>query len=37
MSIRLYVGNLPKEVERTELETLLKEAGELTSAKLITE
>lgn len=37
MSIRLYVGNLPKEVERTELETLLKEAGELTSAKLITD
>lgn len=37
MSIRLYVGNLPKEVERTELEALLKEAGELTSAKLITD
>ncbi|MEM9770053.1 MAG: RNA-binding protein [Cyanobacteria bacterium P01_D01_bin.73] len=37
MSVRLYVGNLPKEVERTELETLLKEAGELTSTKLITD
>lgn len=37
MSIRLYVGNLPKEVEREELETLLKEGGELTSTKLITD
>ncbi|MGD1851685.1 MAG: RNA recognition motif domain-containing protein [Cyanophyceae cyanobacterium] len=37
MSVRLYVGNLPKEVERTDLETLLKEGGELTSTKLITD
>jgi RNA recognition motif-containing protein len=38
MSIRLYVGNLPKEIERTELEALFSEAsGELTSTKVVTD
>lgn len=38
MSIRLYVGNLPKEIERTELETLFAEAaGELASTKVVTD
>ena len=38
MSIRLYVGNLPKEIERTELEALFAEAaGELASTKVVTD
>jgi RNA recognition motif-containing protein len=38
MSIRLYVGNLPKEIERTELEALFAEAaGELSSTKVVTD
>jgi RNA recognition motif-containing protein len=38
MSIRLYVGNLPKEIERTELEELFSQAsGELTSTKVVTD
>jgi RNA recognition motif-containing protein len=38
MSIRLYVGNLPKEIERTELEKLFAEAaGELSSTKVVTD
>jgi RNA recognition motif-containing protein len=38
MSIRLYVGNLPKEIERAELETLFSEAsGDLTSTKVVTD
>jgi RNA recognition motif-containing protein len=36
MSIRLYVGNLPKsDVEREELETVFADAGELVSVKVI--
>ncbi len=36
MSIRLYVGNLPKtDVEREELQTVFVEAGELVSIKVI--
>ncbi|MGB7414862.1 MAG: RNA-binding protein [Thermosynechococcaceae cyanobacterium] len=36
MSIRLYVGNLPKELDRQELETLFaQEAGESTSTKVV--
>ena len=36
MSIRLYVGNLPKsDVEREELETVFAEAGDLVSVKVI--
>ncbi|WP_309741796.1 RNA-binding protein [Chamaesiphon sp. OTE_20_metabat_361] len=36
MSIRLYVGNLPKsDVEREELETVFADAGELISVKVI--
>ena len=38
MSIRLYVGNLPKEIERTELEALFAEAaGEFASTKVVTD
>jgi RNA recognition motif-containing protein len=37
MSIRLYIGNLPKEVERQELQTVFAEAGESITAKLITD
>ncbi|WP_373542188.1 RNA recognition motif domain-containing protein [Chamaesiphon sp.] len=36
MSIRLYVGNLPKsDVERDELQTVFADAGELVSVKVI--
>ncbi len=36
MSIRLYVGNLPKsDVEREELQTVFAEAGDLVSVKVI--
>jgi RNA recognition motif-containing protein len=38
MSIRLYVGNLPKELDRKELETLFAaEVGELGSTKVVTD
>lgn len=38
MSIRLYVGNLPKELDRKELETLFAdEFGDIASTKLITD
>ena len=38
MSIRLYVGNLPKDLERQELENLfLGEVGELASTKVVTD
>ena len=38
MSIRLYVGNLPKELERKELEDLFsKEVGEDASTKVVTD
>ncbi|MFG3817999.1 RNA recognition motif domain-containing protein [Limnothrix redekei] len=35
MSIRLYVGNLPKEVDRKELEAVFAGTGDLTSTKVI--
>jgi RNA recognition motif-containing protein len=37
MSIRLYVGNLPKEFERQELEALFSEFDETASTKVITD
>ena len=38
MSIRLYVGNLPKELERKELEELFaKEVGDDASTKVVTD
>jgi RNA recognition motif-containing protein len=37
MSIRLYVGNLPKELERQELEAVFSEFDESVSTKLITD
>jgi RNA recognition motif-containing protein len=38
MSIRLYIGNLPKEIERKELEDLFnQEVGEPTSTKVVTD
>lgn len=38
MSIRLYVGNLPKDLERNELEELFaKEIGDLASTKVVTD
>lgn len=37
MSIRLYVGNLPKELERQELESLFAEFDSSVSTKVITD
>ena len=37
MSIRLYVGNLPKELSRQELEAVFAEAGDSVSTKVITD
>ncbi|MCL4500816.1 MAG: RNA-binding protein [Deltaproteobacteria bacterium] len=37
MSIKLYVGNLPHSMTEIELSTLFSEAGEVTSAKIITD
>jgi cold-inducible RNA-binding protein len=37
MSIKLYVGNLAHEVTEAQLNTLFSEAGEVTSAKIITD
>ncbi|MBE9182835.1 RNA-binding protein [Oculatella sp. LEGE 06141] len=37
MSIRLYVGNLPKELERKELETVFAEFDDTVSTKVITD
>ncbi len=37
MSVRLYVGNLPKEVERQELQDVFSDAGDTLSAKVITD
>lgn len=38
MSVRLYVGNLPKELDRQALEALFaQEAGESTSTKVVTD
>jgi RNA recognition motif-containing protein len=37
MSTKLYVGNLSNETTETQLQTLFAEAGEVTSAKIITD
>ncbi len=37
MSIRLYVGNLPKELEREELEAVFSDCDDSVSTKLITD
>ena len=37
MSIKLYVGNLPMEMTETELKELFTEAGNVVSAKIITD
>ncbi|MBW4697402.1 MAG: RNA-binding protein [Aphanocapsa lilacina HA4352-LM1] len=37
MSVRLYVGNLPEEVTRQELEAVFAPAGEVVSLKVITD
>lgn len=37
MPTRLYVGNLPKELERQELEAVFAEAGDSVSTKVITD
>lgn len=37
MSVRLYVGNLPEELNRQELETVFAEAGDSISTKIITD
>jgi RNA recognition motif-containing protein len=37
MSTKLYVGNLSHETTETQLQTLFSEAGEVTSAKIITD
>ncbi len=37
MSMKLYVGNLSHEMTEPQLQTLFSEAGEVTSAKIITD
>jgi RNA recognition motif-containing protein len=37
MSVRLYVGNLPEELSRQELEAVFAEAGDSISTKIITD
>ncbi len=37
MSIKLYVGNLPQEMTEEQLQTLFSEAGNVSSAKIITD
>ncbi|MGB3612315.1 MAG: hypothetical protein WBA10_00885, partial [Elainellaceae cyanobacterium] len=37
MSVRLYVGNLPKDLERQDLEAVFSEYGDTVSTKLITD
>ena len=37
MSMKLYVGNLPHEMNEEALNTLFAEAGAVTSAKIITD
>lgn len=37
MSIRLYVGNLPEELSRQELEAVFAEVGDSVSTKIITD
>ncbi len=37
MGIKLYVGNLPHSMSEEQLNTIFSEAGEVTSAKIITD
>jgi RNA recognition motif-containing protein len=37
MSIKIYVGNLPFQMTEEDLQTLFSEAGEVVSAKIITD
>ncbi|NDJ18121.1 RNA recognition motif domain-containing protein [Myxacorys almedinensis] len=37
MSVRLYVGNLPEDLSKQELETVFADAGEGVTAKIITD
>ncbi|QIZ70879.1 RNA recognition motif domain-containing protein [Oxynema aestuarii] len=37
MSIRLYIGNLPKEVDRKDLQAVFADVGESVSTKVITD
>lgn len=37
MSVRLYIGNLPKELDRQELAAVFAEAGDSVSTKVITD
>ncbi|UBF27730.1 RNA-binding protein [Kovacikia minuta CCNUW1] len=37
MSVRLYIGNLPEELSRQELEAVFADAGESISTKIITD
>ncbi len=37
MSVRLYVGNLPKELDRQELQSVFAEEGDSVTAKVITD
>lgn len=37
MSIRLYIGNLPKEVDRKELQDVFAESGDSVTTKVITD
>jgi RNA recognition motif-containing protein len=37
MSIRLYVGNLPKEIDRKELQAVFADAGDSVTTKIITD
>ncbi len=37
MSVRLYIGNLPEELSRQELEAVFAEAGDSISTKIITD
>ncbi len=37
MSMKLYVGNLPHQMTEQELQTLFSEAGNVSSAKIITD
>jgi RNA recognition motif-containing protein len=37
MSVKLYVGNLPHSMTEAELQTLFSEAGNVSSAKIITD
>ncbi|MGL5083210.1 MAG: RNA recognition motif domain-containing protein [Microcoleaceae cyanobacterium] len=37
MPVRLYIGNLPKEIDRKELQEVFAEEGDLVTAKVITD